>query len=208
VNHQVLVKIKDVTESAQKQVDSEIVRQDKACQKGCNSCCHQIVDVFTWEEPKIFEYVLNSFDRKKKKALATNLKQWFKVFNKNTRDADRSSPLDFGEIRQVQHLFREEKVACPFLMSSVCSIYNARPMVCRVHYESESAENCRKNPHLATPKNAQEIFHNATGMFKPEIFPVATKPLAYLVAEEFGENIQSKPMAGVIYDPNSIFSRI
>lgn len=205
---QLLIQIKDVTDEAHAQVNQKMSSIKKACQKGCNSCCHQIVDVVTWEEPKIFEYIDNNFDRKMKNELAKNLNRWFKIFNNATRYADKNNPLSFAEVRDVQHLFREKKVACPFLMGSSCSIYKARPLVCRVHYEKDSAENCRKDPHLTTPVDAQEIFHNVVTKFDPNVFFVATKPLAYLVAEEFGKDIQSKPLAGVIYDPNNMFNLI
>lgn len=208
MNSELLIRINQVVEAAHNQVDGEISAIEKACQKGCNACCHQIVDVFTWEEPRIFDFIYRNFDRKKRRDLSRNLSRWFKSFNKNTREVSGNDPLNFSEIRQIQHVFREKKIACPFLMGSTCSIYKVRPMMCRVHYESESSENCRNNPHLTTPGNAQEIFHNAASKFNPNVYPSATKPLAYLVAEDFGQNIQSKPLTGVIYDPNNMFGRI
>ena len=79
-----------MTESVHKQVDLEVAGIKKACQKGCNACCHQIVDVFTWEEPRIFEFIYKKFDRKKRRELAKNLSRWFKIFNKNTREVSRN----------------------------------------------------------------------------------------------------------------------
>lgn len=181
MNQQLLIQIKEVTDVAHAQVDQNMSGIKKACQKGCNSCCHQIVDVVVWEEPKIFEYIYKNFDNRMKKELARNLNRWFKIFNNATRYADKSNPLNFAEVRNVQHLFREKKVACPFLIGSSCSIYKARPLVCRVHYEEDSAENCRKYPHLKTPVDAQEIFHNAVTKFDPNIFFVATKPLGRIL---------------------------
>ncbi len=35
------------------------------------------------------------------------------------------------------------RVECPFLRDSLCSIYEARPMGCRVHYSAD-AEGCRR----------------------------------------------------------------
>ncbi len=208
MNHQLLIEIKNITDAAHSQADDNVKGLKKACQKGCDSCCHQIVDVFTWEEPKIFEYILLSLDRKMKRQISKNLTKWFGVFNKNTREANRENPLTFQEIRQVQHYFRENRVPCPFLLESQCSIYEARPMLCRVHYAKESADECKSNPHRTTPNNAQEIFHNSVKSFKPDVYPVATKPLSYLVAGELGEGIKSKPMHGILYDPKNIFGRI
>ena len=208
MNQQLLNKINEVTYSAHNQVDHEISKLNKVCKEGCNACCHQIVEVFTWEEPRIFDFIYRNFNAKKKKELSKNIKQWFKYFNKNTKEASRDNPLNFLDISEIQHIFREKKIACPFLMKSSCSIYEARPMICRAHYQKDSAENCKTDPHLTTPVDAQKIFHTATSGFDPEVFPRATKPLAYLVAEEFSEDIKSKPLTGLIYDPNNMFNRI
>ena len=208
MNHQLLIKIKSVTDTVHAHVDEEMRHIKKSCKRGCNSCCHQIVDFFTWEEPKIIEYISSAFGRKTKREISRNIEKWFKEFNKNTRDADRDNPLGFQDILQIQHIFREKRIPCPFLVKSECSIYHVRPMACRVHYEKNSSENCKNNPHLNTPNDAQEICHRASSMFRPEIFPVATKPLVYLVAGEFNINIKSKPMVGIIYDPKNMFARI
>lgn len=207
MNHQLLSKIKTVTNDIHSHVDAELTHIKKACQKGCTSCCHQIVDVITWEEPKIFEYILTSLDRKVKRQIARNLKKWFKTFNSNTRDATRNNPLNFWEVREVQHVFREKRVPCPFLISSQCAIYEARPMVCRVHYAEESVEQCKNDPHKITPLDAQLIFTEAAKSFEPEMFPIAMKPLPYLVVQEFGVEVVSRPMIGVVYDPRNVFDR-
>jgi len=190
------------------QVDSSIENIDKACQKGCSACCHQIVDVFTWEEPRIFEYIHKTLNRAIKRKIGRNIEKWFNKFNSYTRDANRQSPLNFQDILKVQHIFREQRIPCPFLIDSKCSIYEVRPMVCRVHYEKESANRCEIDPHKNTPQDAQDICRRQSEKFNPEIFPVAMKPLPYLVATEFNIEIQSKPMMGVVYDPNKIFNRI
>lgn len=207
MDEKLFIKITEVTDAVHEQIDNEIGKLKKACQAGCNSCCHQIVDVFTWEEPKIFEFILNNFDSKTFNEVRKNLERWFIKFNANTRYADRSNPLDFNEILEIQHVFREKRIPCPFLIASRCSIYEARPMVCRIHYEKESAENCRNNPHQIAPHDAQVIFNNEAKKFNPAVFPVATKPLAYLVAEEFRIKARSKPMLGMIYDQKNMFRR-
>nr|WP_230390897.1 YkgJ family cysteine cluster protein [Reinekea sp. G2M2-21] len=193
---------------AHSQADAEIANIKKVCQKGCNACCHQIVDVFTWEEPAIFKYLAKVFTAAQKKQLARNIKQWFNRFNRNTRPANRSSPLTFEEIRNVEHIFRENKYACPFLMGTSCSIYPVRPLVCRVHYQADSPNNCRIDPHITTPEDAQKVFYKAAENFDPTVFPKAKKPLAYLVAADFAHDIQSKPLQSVVYDPNNVFGRV
>ena len=207
MSHQLLIEIKDVTEKVHGEVSNSVAAIDKACHRGCSACCHQIVDVFTWEEPRIIEFISSKLNNKKKKLIAKNLKKWFKLFNKKTRPADRSNPLSFQEVRDVQHIFREEKIACPFLLGMECSIYEVRPLVCKTHYAVGSSEQCKTNPHLITPKKGQDILIDAGKSFKPEIYPVAMKPLPYLVAPEFDESITSKPMLGIIFDPNFMFDR-
>lgn len=207
MSQQLLIEIKDVTEKVHGKVNKSIAAIDKACHKGCSACCHQIVDVFTWEEPRIIEYITAKLDNKKKKKIAKNLKAWFKLFNKKTRPADRTNPLTFEEVRQIQHIFREDKIACPFLLGMECSIYPVRPLVCKTHYAVGSAEQCKSDPHLITPEQGQTILIDAGKSFKPEMFPVALRPLPYLVAPEFDDSITAKQMLGVIFDPNFMFNR-
>lgn len=201
-----LIEIVNINDEAHAIADSAIKRIDKACKPGCNSCCHQIVDVYTWEEPKIIRAVHSSLDRKEKKEVSKSLVKWFKIFNDNTPPASRAEPLTFDDIHHVQHVFRTKRIPCPFLINSQCSIYEARPLVCRVHY-SKNAEQCRLDPHKPTPNDAQEVFVSAWRRYDQKIYPVAAKPLAYLVAKEFDIEVKSKPMAALIYDPNRISMR-
>lgn len=205
--YELIMKIMSTTETAHQKADNEMSKIDNVCQKGCNACCHQIVEVYTWEEPKIFQYIENRFTPKQKKQLNRNLKQWFKRFNRNTRPADGTNPLTPQEMREVERVFREERFACPFLMGTSCSIYEARPLVCRVHHQTANPDGCRSNPHRDTPSSGQNIFVDAAEAFDPAVFPKAMKPLAYLVAQDYAQDIKSKPMERLIYDPNNVFVR-
>ncbi len=183
-------------------VDKEMSKLDKVCRKGCYTCCHQIVDTLTWEEPRILDFISANFDRKQRRQLSRNLTKWFEAFNLCTPEANTQNPLNFQNIMDVQYQFREKRIACPFLMNAECAIYPVRPLVCRVHYQKTAQSDCINHPHRFPPEDAQQIFANAVKKFDSHAYPVMSKPLAYVVAVDYGKNIQSKPMIAVSMTPD------
>ncbi|WP_045422812.1 YkgJ family cysteine cluster protein [Vibrio jasicida] len=188
-------------------VDKEMEQIEKACKKGCSACCHQIVDTLTWEEPRIIDFIDANFNRKSRRILSKNLTKWFNAFNQCTPEANTQAPLNFNDIAHAQQVFREQRIACPFLIESACSIYPVRPLVCRIHYQKEAKPHCSANPHRLPPEDAQAIFYDAVKRFDSRTYPVMSKPLAYVVAVDFGSNIRSKPMMGVMLEPSKMFTR-
>ena len=188
-------------------VDKEMAQIEKACEKGCSSCCHQIVDTLTWEGPRIIDFIDANFNRKKRQTLSENLTKWFNAFNECTPEANTQAPLNFDDITHAQGVFREKRIACPFLIESTCSIYPVRPLVCRIHYQKETKSRCSDNPHRLPPEDAQAIFYDAVKRFDSLTYPVMSKPLAYVVAVDFGRNIKPKPMMGIMLEPNKMFTR-
>ncbi len=82
---------------------------DMQCKEGCSKCCHTEISIFTWEAALIVEW-FESLSIQMKSILYT---LWVKE-------------QEIGEDPEGV-----EKRPCPFLYEDRCSIYNARPNICR-----------------------------------------------------------------------------
>lgn len=84
--------------------------QDKShCKNGCSRCCYTDISVFQIE--------------------ADNIKSWFENLadeRKNEIRAKWSLPLN-----QTENFHGETVSSCPFLSNESCTIYEARPLICR-----------------------------------------------------------------------------
>ena len=96
------------------------------CKKGCAWCCHQEVFAVTHEFLYLSEYVQKKLSPEKQQ----------RILNRAREKVGQSMNKSVEE----QLLIR---VACPFLDSGSCQVYDARPMSCRI-YLSASAASCKK----------------------------------------------------------------
>ncbi len=111
------------------------------CKNGCAFCCHQPVFAVSHEMLYLKDYITqrvpkdnqkNFIDRSRDKSLLT--------LNKTIEEQQRIS------------------FPCPFLENNSCSVYEARPMACRI-YLSSSVKSCRS-----------EFEEPGTGRHKPELY--------------------------------------
>lgn len=80
-----------------------------ACKKGCSHCCYQAVTIFDWEADRIAKF------SKRKRTEFAGLR------DKSVLGArDKSIELYTGKV-------------CLFLADGRCSIYEVRPIACRLH---------------------------------------------------------------------------
>jgi Fe-S-cluster containining protein len=101
------------------------------CKKGCAYCCHQSVFVLPHEAFYLFIYLKT-------------------ICNKETLDDLKNKILEKNVITSVmdfKSILRNTK-PCPFLENNICSVYEARPMACRL-FQSMDVRSCiveRNNP--------------------------------------------------------------
>ncbi|WP_430936132.1 YkgJ family cysteine cluster protein [Saccharicrinis sp. 156] len=122
-----------------------------ACEKGCNWCCHQPVYMTTQEALLIYEYIIQTSDRKQLETFRNNAEK---------------------KLKKTKNLPEEKKQniihPCAFLSDGACSIYPVRPMACRI-YLSASKVSCKKK--YDNPGN-KDIF--------PELFDFLLKAGKYM----------------------------
>jgi Fe-S-cluster containining protein len=99
------------------------LRPHVACESGCSQCCHMNTMIYEHEAKRLAEV-----SGRQMTALPYR-------------------PLDVVFAEGAKYNF----LPCPFLVNKKCSVYDDRPLVCRVHHSlSNSALDC--NPFIATQR--------------------------------------------------------
>ncbi len=94
------------------------------CKKGCAFCCHQPVFAVTHEMLFLKDFISQNSPRNKQDAFIE-------------RSREKSLLTLNKSIEEQQKI----KFACPFLENNTCSVYEVRPMACRI-YLSSSLKSC------------------------------------------------------------------
>lgn len=96
-----------------------------ACERGCNYCCHQRVEVRPYEAFVLAEHIRTRMSAAQqadvKRRLAGNLAR-------------------ISTLKPLQHTWA--RIGCALLEEGSCGVYEARPAACRKYY-SLSVETCR-----------------------------------------------------------------
>lgn len=124
---QVAQLVQDFLGRISERFDADCAKHDirLACQAGCAYCCHTRVEVLPHEALFIARYVRETQPAMQQQQLIERLKS----------HADRAAGLT-----REDH-FRA-RLPCAFLVDSRCSIYEARPTLCRT-FHSLDVEPCR-----------------------------------------------------------------
>ncbi len=96
-----------------------------ACERGCNYCCHQRVEMRPYEVFILAEYIRTRM----------TAEQQVEVRSRLVANHTRIAPL-----APLQHT--QAGIPCALLVDGACSVYEARPAACRKYY-SLSVDTCR-----------------------------------------------------------------
>ena len=94
------------------------------CQKGCSNCCYTDLTIMSWEESLIYE--------------------WFAKLSPDEK-SDLKKRWNNNKNPKSKIVFNQPALPCAFLIDDQCSIYEARPIICRtqgmfVTWTEEKAE--------------------------------------------------------------------
>ncbi len=192
------IQVEKTAEKVHQAMELRIGALPKACYKGCGTCCHQIVDVLNWEESLVIGFLRREMPTKQKLQVRANLKSWFSAFNGATRPANRDTPLSLAEISAVRAVFRQRRIACPFLLNNQCSIYRVRPVVCRSHIVPDNPQECFDDPGRVGTQLARNIAREEVRAFDPAVYPLSGMPLPYLVAHELKAQVEIRPLVAPV----------
>ena len=181
---------------AWKEIDLAIKNQPLVCRDGCSHCCHQIVEVHSWEAEEISRYVIEGMNQATKHVVTTQLQAWHDWFDAAARPSTMTNPLTFAEVRALSQMAATLRIKCPYLVNSRCSIYQVRPTVCRIHLVVDSPEQCEANPLRESDLARAPLFEKYAsprrfGLVRRNFF---YRPLPYLMIEGLDVKTQSRPM--------------
>lgn len=110
------------------------------CKKGCDFCCHQPVFAVSHEMLYLKDYISQNISPDKQKGFIDRSRE--------------KSLLTLNKTMEQQQCISHP---CPFLENNSCSVYEARPMSCRI-YLSSSVNSCKKD------------FEHPRGRHTPELY--------------------------------------
>ncbi len=111
-----------------------------ACREGCNYCCHLQVEISVPELVTLVAYIVENFSKEEIEALKGRV-----------YEAERQT----RGLNSYERLFA--RVLCPLLSDGRCSVYPARPLVCR-GYNSHNWAICAQD--LNYPRSWRLIPHD------------------------------------------------
>lgn len=127
-----------------KDVDVKMKRVPKVCGEGCAHCCRQVIVIHSAEQFAIARYVKEHFSEAQLEAARERLRSWFAYFDANT---PAGQSIDGGELQAFGRKHAADGMNCPFLVDSRCSIYPARPLICRTYSVNDSPDQCDATPY-------------------------------------------------------------
>ncbi|WFB65505.1 YkgJ family cysteine cluster protein [Chryseobacterium sp. WX] len=174
-----------------KKVDFATKNLKNCCKTGCSFCCYQLIEVFDFEEQTIKD-AINKLDDNNKAIIKKNLESWFTFFNENTPN---EKVLDEHDtISNMINLGLSKKHPCPLLINNLCSIYNNRPLACRVHVVESNPELCEKDPYRASSKESHSIRNKIFSEIKQKKGKYYMTFLPYIATEIIKIESQIKPI--------------
>jgi Fe-S-cluster containining protein len=139
------------------------------CKKGCDFCCHQPVYALDYEMQFLNTFIKANFPEEEQREIKIRAKK-----NRDfLKDTNKTEILN-------------SKQPCPLLRDDTCSVYEARPMACRI-YLSTNVNTCKifyKQPENKTNYPALMDFPMRAGRMMNEGFKSALKT-KNIIAKEF-----------------------
>lgn len=149
---------------------SETAKTD--CKAGCSYCCHQPATAFAFEAIRIAEALKKSRSAAKLESLKAKMSARVKGF----KDSSVSKNIN-------------NKTACPLLSENQCSVYEDRPLTCRLAH-SFSVKRCR----LAFEKDRMKVQIPVSGEL--------IEGISALIEEAY-EELPRQNLDGNLYELNS-----
>ncbi len=106
-----------------------------SCFKGCSHCCSRIVVASRAEALALIDYVyaFTNFDRDEIDRRLSEHAALLRSFLDERSDRSDENAVWFAK-----------NIPCPFLENDICSVYEGRPLSCRIYHSLEDPEHCKR----------------------------------------------------------------
>jgi len=106
-----------------------------SCKKGCSRCCSRIVVASRLEALALIDYIyaFTDFDREGANVQIAEHAALLRGF------LDERSGAGDGDA-----VWFEKNIPCPFLRGDICSVYEGRPLSCRLYHSLDDPELCAR----------------------------------------------------------------
>lgn len=154
------------------------------CRKGCDACCHQMV-MTTMAEAREAARWIRAQSPEEQERLVASLHQWHEASAPLRRRLQEGADDDLEAL--VDGLATEywaQRIPCPFLTAGSCSIYEARPLICRHHFSLSDPELCRagEDDVIERMETMDEVFFFAQDAIPEEEAEIGIFPELVLLA--------------------------
>jgi Fe-S-cluster containining protein len=115
-----------------------------ACGPGCNYCCEQLVMVWLPEAMRVADFLRRPENQAARQAFLDTYPRWrAQMGDKPELIADLTARQATGEHLREHIAQWRKRVLCAFNQDGLCTVYEARPIVCRACHALDTNEHCR-----------------------------------------------------------------
>lgn len=176
-------------------IDHFVSNESNCCSKGCSHCCYQPIELLDIEVKDV-KNAIKSLDHKTKGVIKSNLKEYWSFFDKHTPSNEILNADDI--FTYFRWLPAGEKTKCPLLIDNKCSIYNQRPLTCRIHIVEDKPESCNINPHRDSKPTASHLRNEVIEFVRSKQGSIELRLLSYLVSQVIDPTKELKPISKII----------
>ncbi len=144
-----------------------------ACASGCSACCHTAVMVYEPEAWRVVELLAQPEHAEARAAFLAQYPAWSAELGK---DVERIRTLhSMGRYEDAERVFfrlQARRVMCAFNRDGLCSVYEARPAICRNTHALDTAERCQPGSERGPTVAGSQATDEVMGAFEQVMLPV------------------------------------
>ncbi|QGG48872.1 YkgJ family cysteine cluster protein [Heliorestis convoluta] len=124
-----------------------------SCKKDCSGCCKYPILATEVEYFYISNWIRNNVTEGTMDCLHKNFDNWHQKMEEII------DTFEYGN-KQKSIEYTRKNVKCPFLTNNSCSIYEARPINCRVYFSYGNPKSCESEMYPKGTLNLDNVKHN------------------------------------------------
>ena len=116
-----------------------------SCRKGCSACCSYLIPLSVPEVFRLRKELLAMPTERATVVLESCFEAAKTILSKRLErfDAEGLAGNQQSQIDRLSKWYTELKLACPFLLDDLCTMYEQRPLACREHIVTGSLVSCK-----------------------------------------------------------------